>query len=51
MRKAELAVDKRDDALARAALERAMSFQQMSDGFAQQIQDQEAQVESLKAAL
>jgi len=28
-----------------------MSFQQMSDGFAQQIQDQEAQVESLKAAL
>jgi len=51
MRKAELAVDKHDDALARAALERAMSFQQMSDGFAQQIADQEAQVESLKAAL
>lgn len=51
MRKAELAVDKQDDALARAALERAMSFQQMSDSFAQQIQDQEAQVESLKAAL
>jgi phage shock protein A len=51
MRKAELAVDKRDDALARAALERAMSFQQMADSFAQQIQDQEAQVESLKAAL
>ena len=51
MRKAELAVDKQDDSLARAALERAMSFQQMSDSFAQQIQDQEAQVESLKAAL
>jgi phage shock protein A len=51
MRKAELAVDKQDDALARAALERAMSFQQMSDSFAQQITDQEAQVESLKAAL
>jgi len=51
MRKAELAVDKQDDALARAALERAMSFQQMGDSFAQQIQDQEAQVESLKAAL
>ena len=51
MRKAELAVDKQDDALARAALERAMSFQQMSDSFAQQISDQEAQVESLKAAL
>ena len=51
MRKAELAVDKKDDALARAALERAMSFQQMSESFAQQIADQEAQVESLKAAL
>jgi phage shock protein A len=51
MRKAELAVDKQDDALARAALERAMSFQQMSESFAQQIADQEAQVESLKAAL
>jgi phage shock protein A len=51
MRKAELAVDKQDDALARAALERAMSFQQMSDSFAQQISDQEAQVESLKTAL
>ena len=51
MRKAELAVDKKDDALARAALERAMSFQQMTDSFAQQIEDQEAQVESLKAAL
>ena len=51
MRKAELAVDKKDDALARAALERAMSFQQMSESFAQQIEDQEAQVESLKAAL
>lgn len=51
MRKAELAVDKKDDALARAALERAMSFQQMSDSFAQQIADQETQVESLKAAL
>jgi phage shock protein A len=51
MRKAELAVDKKDDALARAALERAMSFQQMSDSFSQQIGDQEGQVESLKAAL
>lgn len=51
MRKAELAVDKHDDALARAALERAMSFQQMSESFAQQIDDQAAQVESLKAAL
>jgi len=51
MRKAELAVDKKDDALARAALERAMSFQQTVESFGQQIEDQEAQVESLKAAL
>jgi phage shock protein A len=51
MRKAELAVDKKDDQLARAALERAMSFLQLADSFDQQIADQETQVESLKAAL
>jgi phage shock protein A len=51
MRKAELAVDKRDDALARAALDRAMGCEQMAANFAQQIADQEAQVESLKSAL
>src|SRR6516165_10685930 len=51
MRKAELAVDKKDDELARAALERAMTFQQLTESFDQQIADQEAQVESLKTAL
>jgi len=51
MRKAELAVDKHDDELARAALERAMSFQQLADSFDQQIGDQQTQVEALKAAL
>ena len=51
MHKAELAVDKKDDELAKAALERAMSFQQLSESFDQQIADQEMQVESLKAAL
>ncbi len=51
MRKAELAVDKKDDELARAALERAMSFQQTTESFAQQIADQQVQVESLKTAL
>ena len=51
MRKAELAVDKQDDALARAALERALSFQQLAESFEQQITDQGTQVESLKAAL
>jgi phage shock protein A len=51
MRKAELAVDKKDDELARAALERAMTFQQLTESFDQQIADHEAQVESLKSAL
>jgi len=51
MRKAELAVDKKDDELARAALERALSFQQLTESFTQQIADQEVQVESLKSAL
>jgi phage shock protein A len=51
IRKAELAVDKKDDELARAALERAMSFQQLTDSFDQQIADQQIQVESLKSAL
>ena len=39
MRKAELAVDKKQDDLARAALERSMSYQQMSESFDQQIAD------------
>ena len=51
MRKAELAVAKKDDELARAALERALSLQQMTESFVQQIADQEVQVESLKNAL
>jgi phage shock protein A len=51
IRKAELAVDKKDDELARAALERAMSFQQLTESFDQQITDQAAQVEALKSAL
>ncbi|MGB7553733.1 MAG: PspA/IM30 family protein [Candidatus Korobacteraceae bacterium] len=51
MRKAELAVDKKDDELARAALERATSFQQLTESFDQQIADQKVQVEALKSAL
>ena len=51
MRKAELAVDKKDDELARAALERFVSFQQLTESFEEQIFDQDAQVESLKSAL
>src|SRR5919204_1122645 len=51
MRKAELAVDKKQDDLARAALERVESYRDLSAGFAQQVADQKAQVENLKTAL
>src|SRR2546430_10316780 len=51
VRRAELAVDKKDDQLARAALERAMSYQQMQASFQQQIADQRIEVENLKSAL
>jgi phage shock protein A len=51
MRKAELAVGKQDDSLARAALERAMSFKQMAVSFDEQIADQKTQVELLRDAL
>ena len=51
MRKAELAVDKKQDDLARAALQRVESYRDLSQGFAQQVTDQKAQVENLKTAL
>jgi phage shock protein A len=51
MRKAELAVDKKQDDLARAALQRVESYRDLSEGFAQQVADQKAQVENLKTAL
>jgi len=51
MRKAELAVGKKDDALARVALERSMSFKQMAASFDEQIADQKTQVELLRDAL
>ena len=51
LRRAEMAVDKKDDQLARAAIERAMSYKTMATGFEQQVEDQKAQVENLKAAL
>ena len=51
MRKAELAVEKKDDGLARAALERAMGSKELADNFQQQVGDQKTEVESLKAAL
>ncbi|HYK18929.1 MAG TPA: PspA/IM30 family protein [Bryobacteraceae bacterium] len=51
VRKAELAVDKKQDDLARAAIERSMSYRTLEENFAQQVADQAVQVENLKAAL
>src|ERR1700739_3637827 len=51
MRKAELAVEKKDDQLARAALERAVSFQLLAENFDQQIANHHSQVDAMKAAL
>jgi phage shock protein A len=50
MRRAELAVDKQDDTLARAAVERSMSYQSTAGSFKQQVEDQKTQVENLKGA-
>ena len=51
MRKAEMAVTKKQDDLARAALDRALSCQQMAAGFEQQVTDQKTEVENLRQAL
>ncbi len=51
LRRAEMAVDKHDDNLARAAVERAMSYKSMTESFQQQVEDQKAQVDNLKTAL
>lgn len=50
-RKAELAVDKKQDDLARAALERSMTHRTLAESFAQQMEDQKGQVENLKNTL
>lgn len=51
MRKAELAVDKQQDDLARVALERSTSFKSLAKSFDEQLADQRVQVEVLKKAL
>jgi len=51
MRKAELAVDKKQDDLARAALERSMSYKQMTGSFDSLVADQKTEVDNLKSAL
>ncbi|MEP6533987.1 MAG: PspA/IM30 family protein [Bryobacteraceae bacterium] len=51
VRKAELAVEKKQDDLARPAIDRSLSYKQMAAGFLQQLDDQSQQVENLKTAL
>ncbi len=51
MRKAELAVEKQQDDLARAAIDRAMSYKQLAQNYVDQVADQKVQVEELKSAL
>ena len=51
LRKAELALAKGREDLARVAAEQAINSRQLAEGFDQQLQDQNLQVENLKAAL
>jgi phage shock protein A len=50
VRKAELAVTKGQDDLARAALERSLSHQRMGEGLGQQLADQTAETDTLRGA-
>jgi len=50
-RKAELAVQKGHDDLARAAIERALSHDQLMQGFATQAEDQKHEADNLRQAL
>ena len=49
--KAELAVQKGNDDLARAALERALSHEQLKAGFARQAEDQKQEADALRQTL
>jgi phage shock protein A len=51
MRKAERSVDKGQDDLARAALDRYQTSQRLALSYREQVDDQKAQVEALKGAL
>jgi len=51
MRKAELAVGKGQDDLARAALERYQSSTKLTEGYTRQVADQRLQVDTLRNAL
>ena len=51
IRRAELAVDKKQDDLAKAAIERSLSYKQLTENYRQQVADQKIEVENLKSAL
>jgi phage shock protein A len=51
MRKAERAVDKGEDGLARSALERYHRYQRLAQNYQEQVVDQKHQVDNLKSAL
>src|SRR4051794_20392544 len=51
MRKAEMAVDKEKDDLARGALDRVETFRRMGDALEEQIADQRIHAEALRTAL
>jgi phage shock protein A len=51
MRKAEISVDKAQDDLARAALDRFHTSQRLALSYREQVDDQRAQVDALKSAL
>jgi phage shock protein A len=51
MRKAELAVDKKQDDLARGAVERAVGYRKLAENFAEEIEHQKNQVEHLRSAM
>jgi phage shock protein A len=51
MRKAELAVEKKQDDLARAAIDRAVACKKIAQGFEEEIAHQKSQAETLKSSL
>jgi phage shock protein A len=51
VRKAEMALQKKDEELARVALQRSLASRDMAKSFDEQVADQRVQVENLKAAL
>src|SRR5512147_2068568 len=46
-RRAEMAVEKKQDDLARASIERSLHYKQLMESFTQQVADQKVQVETL----